>query len=221
MIIFLTVLTIALPVLAIGLAFWLQYRQANPKQPAPAKQPTTKKELSLPSVPWKALWWVGLLVMVGLILHHASREWIVETAVGTWQTQVEGKIYLPYDMTSLGGKTGKCLDHGVWKFAGVRVGNPAYQVTWDGKINTFDYFPSSQRQIGMPRGVSSRELPYPYYPGALLVSSSLNSNVPPYGIVATNGCEALKISANLPPNWRSAPIWRPSAETIFLVFERP
>ena len=112
-------LSLLIPILAIAVGSWMQYRKANPKAPSATPAPsTTTRKLSLPSP--KSIWgFLQPLLIAGILIgilaslfHHASREWIVENVTGVWQRQVQGLHYLTYEISPdlSPGKTKECLE---------------------------------------------------------------------------------------------------------------
>lgn len=153
-------------------------------------------------------WLVLILIfaIAGALLHHASREWIVENVTGVWQTQVAGVVYIPYEMNSLGtGMASRCLPQGVWKYKGVK--GDSYQIR-----NSRGYWTLSFNGKG---GV------YPGNPhhGALLVSTDTNKDVLPGGVVsAIGGCKDVTVTPKVPPELKNGELILLKKGPIMLTF---
>lgn len=229
MTIILIAISLLFPLLAIVVGFWIQYRKANP--PTPSATPVSptitldRRKISLPSI--KSIWGflqpimvVGIiLALAGAILHHASREWIWENVTGVWQTQVAGKVLIPYKMDSLGTEVASaCLPQGSWLYEGVKSSSRLYQMEKNGKAVT-GFFNGNGGTVSQN---TAQKMPVKdmRMAGAILVTSSLNTHILPGDIVMTTDCDYIKIKPNIPESWSSRNIVLFDNDPIFLVFSK-
>lgn len=149
---------------------------------------------------WIAL--ILILVLVVALFQHSSREWIMGAVTGTWQTQVQGKVVIPYNMTSLGVKaTSQCLPQGTWKYEGVTSDSPYYQIRLPGGGIGTGYFMLGSGYASDKGMVASLPVPNPSAVGMLVISSGNSKNVAVGRTLLTTSCESLMVQENIPPDW--------------------